>query len=106
MSLLKTKIPVDVRRVIDALPKDAHVHSIVLNNEKSAVEIVWDTPTIRTPYTFPVDHPLEKLLGESQQANPEVQELLAELRRYAEKYPLSKMTKAAEKVYGHFNDKG
>jgi len=61
MSKHITTVPVDIRAVIDALPADSFVHSVALRDDKSGVDIIWDSPSIKTKYTFPVDYPLSKL---------------------------------------------
>lgn len=61
MSKLSTTIPIDVKSVIDALPKGSFVHWVMLNEAKTGVEIVWDNDDIKTGFTFPTEYPLEKL---------------------------------------------
>lgn len=63
MSKLTTTIPIDIQTVLDAIkavPKST-VHSVELKEDMSGVEVIWDCHDIKTPYTFPVDYPLEKL---------------------------------------------
>lgn len=62
MSLALTTILIDIKAVTDALPRKAHIHSVKLKADNSGVEIVWDSPEFVTPYTFPVEYPLEKLI--------------------------------------------
>jgi hypothetical protein len=61
MSKHKTSVPVNVASVIAALPKNSYVHSAELNEARDGVDIVWENDAIKTPYTFPVEYPLDKL---------------------------------------------
>lgn len=61
MSKLKTIVPIDVQSVIRRFPAKSFVHSVELNADKTAVEIVWDNDGIFTGRTYPVDYPASRL---------------------------------------------
>lgn len=71
MSLHKTTLPLDLSKVIAVLPPRSDVEKIeIVFGDKLAgrvkvpvaIELVWSNDGIKTPYTVPVEYPLEKLL--------------------------------------------
>lgn len=71
MSKFTTTIPVDVQEVVRALPAGSSVQKINVKLESSlttasplpvGIEIIWDNDQLKTPYTFPLDFPLKKLM--------------------------------------------
>lgn len=62
MSEFKTILKVDVQSIIDLLPKhQVHIHGVEFDKEKKEVAVRWSTPNLETPYSFPVDFPIENL---------------------------------------------
>lgn len=60
MSKFVTTIPTDIAEVIEKLPPGSYIHSITLNADRT-IAIVWDHDKHKTPYTFPLECPVEKL---------------------------------------------
>lgn len=60
MSKFVTIIPTDIAEVIEKLPPGSYIHSITLNADRT-IAIVWDHDKHKTPYTFPLECPVEKL---------------------------------------------
>lgn len=69
MSKFTTTLPTDTQAVLEMLPKGSFVHEIKLSESKRAIEIVWDTEELKTPYTFPVPYPLDNLSSGELPAN-------------------------------------
>ena len=61
MSKFKTSIPVDIKRVTDALPLSSYLEGVQFNRESSTVEVLWENDRLRTPFTFASEWPAEKL---------------------------------------------
>lgn len=70
MSRFRTTIPIDLKELLQALPQDTYIHSIVLDREyhpeqqkqpPSCVVIEWESAKLKTGYHFAVDYPLEDL---------------------------------------------
>lgn len=70
MSLFSTKLPLDLKPLLESLPKDCYIHSITFDrpftptaqkDTPSCVVIEWESAKLKTGYTFPVDYPLEDL---------------------------------------------
>lgn len=94
MSLAVTTIPIDIKSIISALPRKAHIHSVKLKADNSGVEVVWDSPEFVTPYTFPVEYPLSKLtLTEPMVANSEYGPI-EPVKVIVNEKPVDKRTKA------------
>ncbi len=63
MSKFTTKIPVEIKTVLEKLPKHAHVHEVKLAHDRSSVEVIWDHDAFATGFTFPVEFPVENLFA-------------------------------------------
>jgi hypothetical protein len=65
MSRFHTSIPVDVEAVKKLLPqRGVHVHGVVINSDDpKQLEVVvdWECDNLRTPYSFPVEFPIQEL---------------------------------------------
>lgn len=55
MSKAITKIPSCVKEVKALMPKDAFIHDVRLSEDKETIEIEWDSPAVKSPFTFPVE---------------------------------------------------
>lgn len=73
MSLLKTTFPVDVKSMLEKLPPQSSLVSAKViyaapeyNKQPvpTGIEIVYDCPAVKTPYTFPMEVELEKIIGQ------------------------------------------
>lgn len=64
MSKFRTTIPVDLKSVIAKLPERSNVLSVEYNAASCEIELIWDNDKLTTPYTFPLDYPLEKLVND------------------------------------------
>lgn len=63
MSKVRVLIPVNLNDVRAMLPPQHHLESVRLVDEKGngAVELIYDDPSRKSPYTFPADQTLEEL---------------------------------------------
>lgn len=61
MSKFITILTTEIQSVLEMLPAKSHIHEVKLNESKRAVEIVWENPNLKTPYTFPVPYSLTHL---------------------------------------------
>lgn len=61
MSKFKTVIRVDVEEVVKRFPKGAGVEAVRFNALESTIEVYWECHALVTPYTFPVEFPIEQL---------------------------------------------
>ncbi len=62
MSKFSTVIPIETYKlpVVEGMKSD--LYSVELNSDKTAIEIIWGNDKLTTPYTFPMDFPLGKLM--------------------------------------------
>lgn len=76
MSKFVTTIPTDIAEVVEKLPPGSYIHSITLNADRT-IAIVWDHDKHKTPYTFPLECPVEKLdeISESKKVKPTINQL-------------------------------
>lgn len=61
MSKHITSLPIDLKPVLEALPKGTYVHSIALRPDNSGIDIIWEHDASKTGYTYPVPYAVEKL---------------------------------------------
>jgi hypothetical protein len=61
MSLFKTILPVDIGRVLSALPEHFFLHSITFNKNTSEVTVEWEHAKLESGLTVPVNFPLSDL---------------------------------------------
>lgn len=76
MSKFKTKIPVDIKGVVDKLPKGHFVHGIELDADRQSVTLLWEHDHFVTLYSIPVEFSVEAIQGT--QPMPGVVKLKAE----------------------------
>lgn len=63
MSRFVTKISVNVKPLLDILQKNAFVHSQTYDEKTQALTVLWESDSLPTGYTFPVEYPLADLLA-------------------------------------------
>lgn len=63
MSRFVTKIPVDVKQLLDILHKNAFIHSQTYDAKLQELTVEWELESAHTGYTFPVDYPLADMLA-------------------------------------------
>lgn len=61
MSLLVTKLPIDLKPILSALPKRAYVHRVTWDFQKSTIEVQWEHDSFHSGLSVPVEFPLEDL---------------------------------------------
>lgn len=59
MSRFTTKIPVKLDEVIGLFPPKSDVHEVRLSEDNAFVEIEWSNDWLQTPFTVPIEYPLE-----------------------------------------------
>lgn len=59
MSVFSTSIPVDTDAIKSLLPVNAIIENVTFDGK--AVRVIWHSGRLVTPYSFPVDFPLDKL---------------------------------------------
>lgn len=62
MSKYTTHMPVDVKEVIELLPKGSTVLSVSFNPEENKIIILWDNENFVTPFSVPLEFPIGNLL--------------------------------------------
>jgi hypothetical protein len=62
MSKYTTYMPVDVKEVIGLFPKGTTVLSVSFNPEENKIIILWDNENLVTPFSVPLDFPIDNLL--------------------------------------------
>jgi len=62
MSKYTTHMPVDVKEVIELLPKGSTVLSVSFNPEENKIIIFWDNDNFVTPFSVPLEFPIGNLL--------------------------------------------
>jgi len=55
-------MPVDVKEVIELLPKGSTVLSVSFNPEENKIIILWDNENFVTPFSVPLEFPIGNLL--------------------------------------------
>ena len=64
MSKFNTRIPVDVAAVVALLPRKSTVSGVSLeqvDDGSHEVVVEWENDWMKSPFTFPVEWPVEKL---------------------------------------------
>ena len=61
MSLFQTKLPVDVKQILDSLPKGHFLHGITFNKETREVCVLWEYERMESGLTVPVEFSLSDL---------------------------------------------
>ena len=61
MSKFKTVMMVDVEAIKRELPNNVFIHGVEFQADPPRVELTWEHDGLKTPYTFPLDYPLELL---------------------------------------------
>lgn len=58
-----TKIPVDVKQLLDILHKSVFIHSQTYDEKLMELTVLWESEALPTGYTFPVEYPLADLIA-------------------------------------------
>ena len=61
MSLFQTKLSVDVKQILDSLPKGHFLHGITFNKDTREVCVLWEYERMESGLTVPVEFPLADL---------------------------------------------
>lgn len=84
MSLFSTKILVPLDATKKMLPKKSFVERVLWNEKESCVEIIWSNHLFKTPWSRPVECPIQVLKNKS---CPPESEYVPEVKLPAELVP-------------------
>ena len=61
MSFFNTHIPTKVKEVLETLPPGSFVHAVTYIPAQHQILVMWETDTVKTPYSTPVEYSPEDL---------------------------------------------
>jgi len=61
MSFFTTHIPTEIKEILEKLPPGSYVHSVTYVPQQHQILILWETDTVKTPYSTPVEYSLNDL---------------------------------------------